>query len=93
MEALKLLKTNSKVRFDIIVTDLIMPQMNGHELAAEYNKLFPEGLVLFTSGYPENHIVHNGHLAQGVNFIHKPYSVQALISKVREILDNNNKQR
>jgi len=62
--------------------------MNGQELAEAFTSKFKQGQVLFTSGYPENHMVHNGSLESGINFLHKPYSREELATKVRAILDN-----
>ncbi len=71
----------------LLITDLIMPQMNGQELAREFSRIVPQCKILFASGYPDNHIVHNGALEKDVHFIHKPYSVLELLQKVRFILD------
>jgi PAS domain S-box-containing protein len=71
----------------LLLTDVIMPGMNGRELA---NKLSPTRLemrVLFMSGYTENHIGHNGTLDEGVTLLQKPFTLSALRSKVREMLD------
>ncbi|MCK5057998.1 MAG: PAS domain S-box protein [Candidatus Aminicenantes bacterium] len=81
------LTREKNIQFDLVITDLIMPEMNGKELAAALKKLYPEILIIFTSGYTDNHIIHSGPLDKGVNFIQKPYSVQMLAQKVRKILD------
>ena len=73
----------------MIVTDLIMPEMNGKEMAVEVEKILPEVRILFTSGYAEDHIVQSGSLDKGVDFLQKPYSIQTLAKKVREVLDKN----
>ena len=70
-----------------MITDLIMPEMNGKELAEEIEKILPDTLILFSSGYTENHIVKSGSLDQGINFLQKPYTLQALALKVREVLE------
>ena len=75
------------VKVDLLITDLIMPEMNGKELASKIEKVFPEIKVLFTSGYTEDQIVNSGSLIRGVNFLQKPYSLQALAKKVREVLE------
>jgi two-component system, cell cycle sensor histidine kinase and response regulator CckA len=65
-----------------------MPGMNGPELAKEVISLFPDIICLFMSGYTGNVIVHHGVLEQGFNFIEKPFSMQKLATKLRELLDS-----
>jgi PAS domain S-box-containing protein len=79
--------TNESLKIDLIVTDLIMPELNGKEFIEKVHDFYPEIKVIYVSGYTDNHIVHNGLLEEGVNFIHKPYSVKALASTVRRVLD------
>jgi PAS domain S-box-containing protein len=86
-KALELIK-DKKLVFDLMITDLIMPEMNGKELAEEVSKILPETLILFSSGYTEDHIVKSGSLEQGINFLQKPYTLQALALKVREVLES-----
>jgi PAS domain S-box-containing protein len=87
-KALKMLNQNN-MKIELIITDLIMPEMNGKELALEVGKILPEIKVLFTSGYTEDSIVSSGSLDRGIDFLQKPYSIQTLAKKVREILDRN----
>ena len=86
-KALELIK-DKKLIFDLMITDLIMPEMNGKELAEEVSKIYPETLILFSSGYTAGHIVKSGSLEQGINFLQKPYTLQALALKVREVLES-----
>ncbi|MCX6558672.1 MAG: PAS domain S-box protein [Candidatus Aminicenantes bacterium] len=72
----------------LLVTDLVMPKMNGKELAERARALIPGIQVLFVSGYTENHIVHSGELEPDVVFLHKPYSAKDLAYKIRQLLDN-----
>jgi PAS domain S-box-containing protein len=86
-KALELIKSK-KLVIDLIITDLIMPEMNGKELAEEIDKILPGTLILFSSGYTEDHIVKSGSLETGINFLQKPYTLQALALKVREVLES-----
>ena len=74
-------------RIDLLMTDVVMPGMNGRELATQLVLHRPEMKVLFTSGYTENVIVHHGVLDDAVSFIEKPYSPSTLVKKIREVLD------
>ncbi len=72
----------------LLLTDLIMPEMNGRDLAKEMTSLYPNLFCLFMSGYTGNVIVHQSILEEGIHFIQKPFSNQALAAKVREVLDS-----
>ncbi len=72
---------------DLLFTDVVMPKMSGRELADILSKKVKDLKVLFTSGYPEDHIAQNGFLAPHIYFLHKPYTIRDLLQKVREILD------
>ncbi len=84
-EALRLLESNPRVH--LLFTDIVMPDMNGRELAGEVRKRWPHIKVLYTTGYTRNAIVHNGVLDAGVAFIAKPFSLEQLGKKVRDALD------
>jgi two-component system sensor histidine kinase EvgS len=71
---------------DLLITDVIMPEMNGRDLANELQVLYPRLKVLFMSGYTASVIAHRGVLDEGVNFIQKPFSNHGLAVKVREVL-------
>ena len=71
----------------LILTDVIMPRMNGSELTDSLKSLHPKMKVLYMSGYTDNAIVHRGILGDGINFIQKPFSLDGLSRKVREVLD------
>jgi two-component system, cell cycle sensor histidine kinase and response regulator CckA len=76
-------------RIDLLMTDVVMPEMNGRELAGNLLSHFPDLKRLFMSGYTANVIAHHGVLDQGVHFIEKPFSMKELSGKVREVLDEN----
>jgi PAS domain S-box-containing protein len=73
----------------LLLTDVVMPEMNGRELYARLAPLRPDLKVLYMSGYTDNVILHHGVLEAGIDFIQKPFSVQGLASKIRLILDKN----
>ena len=70
-------------------TDVVMPEMNGRELAKKLLSLRPNIKYLFMSGYTANVIAHRRVLDEGINFIQKPFTLQDLFTKVREVLDND----
>ena len=72
---------------DLLMTDVIMPGMNGRDLAGRILALYPEMKRLFMSGYTANVIARQGVLDAGVNFIQKPFSLQLLSDKVRQALE------
>jgi signal transduction histidine kinase/CheY-like chemotaxis protein len=73
--------------FDLLVTDVVMPEMNGHELAQRLERGRPGLRVLYTSGYA-SHVLHeDGVLLEATSFLQKPFALEALARKVREVLD------
>ncbi len=74
------------LKFDLLITDLVMPVMNGKELSEKILKLYPDIKVLFTSGYTENQLVKSGELEENINFLPKPYTAKSLLTYVRKIL-------
>jgi signal transduction histidine kinase len=84
-EALKILRDTSDVQ--LLFTDVVLPGLNGRQLADEAALLHPNIKVLYTTGYTRNAIVHNGRLDRGVSLITKPFTFEALARKVRQILD------
>ena len=75
-------------RIDLLLTDLVMPRMNGRDLADRLRTLLPELKVLFMSGYTEHSIVHDGALGQDFHFLQKPFTPESLGRRVRELLDS-----
>ncbi len=72
---------------DLLLTDVIMPEMNGRDLAKNILSFYPDLKFLFMSGYTANTISHHGIFEEGFFFIQKPFSVKKLGAKVRQVLD------
>jgi CheY-like chemotaxis protein len=83
--ALRILDANPAIT--LLFTDIVMPEINGRKLADEALRRRPELKVLFTTGYTRNAIVHNGVLDPGVHLISKPFTLDQLAAKVRDVLD------
>lgn len=84
--AIELLRERPEV--DLLFTDVVLPGLNGRQLADRALEFRPDLKVLFTTGYTRNAIVHNGRLDDGVSLITKPFTFDGLASKVRKILDS-----
>lgn len=74
-------------RIDLLITDVVMPEMNGRDLAKKLLSLYPNIKRIFMSGYTANVIAHQGVLDEGVHFIQKPFSLRTLSEKVWGVLD------
>ena len=85
-EAMRLAR-QSGGHIDLLLTDVVMPEMNGRELANKLQTMHPEIKILFMSGYTSNVIAHQGVLDAGVNFIQKPLALKELALKIRAIMD------
>jgi two-component system cell cycle sensor histidine kinase/response regulator CckA len=86
-EALRVAQEHIGEKIHLLLTDVVMPQMGGEELANQLKILRPDVKVLYTSGYTDNAIVHHGVLEPGTHFLQKPFSPKTLSHKVREVLD------
>lgn len=85
-DAIQLAKTSTS-RIHLIITDVVMPEMNGRDLADQLRTLDSDSKILFMSGYTADVIAHRGILDEGVCFIHKPFSIKDLAVKVRGALE------
>jgi PAS domain S-box-containing protein len=85
-EALLQARTNA-AEIQLLFTDVVMPEMNGRDLAKLISAIKPGLKCLFTSGYTSNVIIHHGTLDEGVFFLQKPFSVNDLAIKVRQVLE------
>lgn len=74
-------------KIDLLLTDVIMPKMNGRDLANTITTRHPTIRCLFMSGYTADIIAHQGVLDEGINFLQKPFSVQNISNKIRAVLD------
>ncbi len=86
-EARRLAEIHNR-QIQLLITDVIMPEMNGHDLSKMLCKINPGLKCLFSSGYTADVIAHRGVLDEGVNFLQKPYSIRDLAVKVRTVLEH-----
>ncbi len=85
-QALQLGEKNQH-KIDLLITDVVMPEMNGKELSDRFYELYPGIKTLFMSGYTADALGHRGILEQDIHFIQKPFSKESLAFKVKKILD------
>jgi signal transduction histidine kinase/ActR/RegA family two-component response regulator len=90
-QALAVLTVQSRV--DLLFTDIVMPDMNGRRLADKARETWPDLRVLYTTGYTRNAIVHNGMLDANVAFLPKPFTMEQLAVKVRQVIDGQGANR
>ncbi len=80
--------TSQTGRIDLVITDMILPGMSGQELAKRLMECYPSARILFVSGYTEEAIIHQGMLDEGTAFLQKPFRLQELARKVRQVLNS-----
>ena len=86
LEMLKSISSKShSVR--LLISDVIMPEMNGWELGERIQMIYPDIRFLFMSGYTADIIAHHGILDEGIQFIEKPFSIEMLADKIRKVLE------
>lgn len=78
---------NVAMPVNLLITDLVMPRMNGRQIADRLHQLRPDLKVIFTSGYTDDVLSRQGVLDPAVHFIQKPFDVRGLRAKVRQVLD------
>jgi two-component system, cell cycle sensor histidine kinase and response regulator CckA len=87
-EAMDLVKRHTQ-QIQLLIVDVVMPEMNGRELTNQIMGLCPNVQTLFMSGYTADVIAHHGVLEEGVNFIQKPFTTHRIASAVRKVLDES----
>ncbi|MCP5112841.1 MAG: response regulator, partial [bacterium] len=87
-EALQISRQH-KAPIHLLLTDVVMPQMSGRELADQLKTERPDIKVLFVSGYTDEDLLEYGPLPAGAAFLQKPFSLAALLEKTRAVLNNN----
>jgi CheY-like chemotaxis protein len=85
-DALRVYEDNES-GIDLVLTDLVMPEMGGHELVERLRARHPGLRVLFMSGYTERAFTSNGAMPLGTGFVEKPFTVETLMRRLREVLD------
>ena len=84
-----LISEQYKEPIHLILTDIVMPHMSGPELIERLRQVRKDFKVLYMTGYTDEAIVNHGILEEGIELIHKPFTIQKLSRKVREVLDKN----
>jgi PAS domain S-box-containing protein len=87
LKALEIVENND-TDIQLLITDVVMPYMNGKELAEKISRKISNIKVIYVSGYPENIIANNGILFEKINFIQKPFTTKKLLSTIKQVLEN-----
>ena len=88
-EALHVARAHASEEIHLLLTDVVMPHLNGIELAKRFRNTHPDARVLFISGYTDDAITHDTTLDKGVGFLQKPFSPFVLARKMREVLEKS----
>jgi PAS domain S-box-containing protein len=86
--ALRIAETQHQ-RIDLVVTDIVMPNMGGRELVSHITRLYPQARVLYMSGYPDFAVRQSEELSEPAELLQKPFSLKSLATKARALLDHN----
>jgi DNA-binding response OmpR family regulator len=87
-DGLRVAREHKGSPIQLVVTDIVMPQMGGKVMAEWLKATYPEMKVLYTSGYTDDDLTQHGVLEPGTEFLPKPYTPSGLAGKVRELLDD-----
>jgi CheY-like chemotaxis protein len=79
-------------QIDLLLTDVVMPGMNGREMADRIHTILPQLRVVFMSGYTEHALTQNGQVDPEVEYLQKPFTLQALTQKLDKVLGNLDNQ-
>ncbi len=85
-EALRIFDTHEET-IDLVLTDVVMPEMGGHELVERLHSRRPNLRVLFMSGFAERALTTDGSIPAGIGYLEKPFTVETLMRRLREVLD------
>ena len=86
-EALRVVQEHGGQNIQLLLTDIVMPQMGGWELADRLLTQFPNTRLIYTSGYPEGAQAQHAGQGDDINYLPKPYAPEVIAEKVREVLD------
>jgi YesN/AraC family two-component response regulator len=86
VEALNKVASDRGLRIDLLITDVLMPEMSGPDLSKKLLKKYPNLKVLYISGYTDDYVMQQGMLDEEIHFLQKPFTPQALANRVREVL-------
>lgn len=88
-EKAEILFNKNKSKIDMLVTDLVMPGINGNELASRISEVNPEIKILYISGYSDEAVWHHNNISIGSEYLQKPFNPQKFVRRIREILDKD----